>query len=248
LKNDNLIYGIRPVMEAIHSGKDIDKLFIQNGLKGELFFELWKEVKERKIPFQYVPPEKLNRLTNNNHQGIVAFLSFVTYQRLDDILPEVFESGKVPLVIVLDRITDVRNLGAIARTAECAGADAIVVPEKGSAQMNADAVKTSAGALHHIPVCREPNLKFTLDVLKEYGFQVVAATEKADKLYYSADYSLPTALLLGSEEDGISHEYLKKADLQVKIPLLGEIASLNVSVAAGILLYEVVKQRSNLSK
>ncbi|MCK9618731.1 MAG: 23S rRNA (guanosine(2251)-2'-O)-methyltransferase RlmB [Lentimicrobiaceae bacterium] len=235
-------------MEAIHSGKDIDKLFIQNGLKGELFFELWKEVKERKIPFQYVPPEKLNRLTNNNHQGIVAFLSFVTYQRLDDILPEVFESGKVPLVIVLDRITDVRNLGAIARTAECAGADAIVVPEKGSAQMNADAVKTSAGALHHIPVCREPNLKFTLDVLKEYGFQVVAATEKADKLYYSADYSLPTALLLGSEEDGISHEYLKKADLQVKIPLLGEIASLNVSVAAGILLYEVVKQRSNLSK
>lgn len=248
MKNDNLIYGIRPVMEAIHSGKDIDKLFIQNGLKGELFFELWKEVKERKIPFQYVPPEKLNRLTNNNHQGIVAFLSFVTYQRLDDILPEVFESGKVPLVIVLDRITDVRNLGAIARTAECAGADAIVVPEKGSAQMNADAVKTSAGALHHIPVCREPNLKFTLDVLKEYGFQVVAATEKADKLYYSADYSLPTALLLGSEEDGISHEYLKKADLQVKIPLLGEIASLNVSVAAGILLYEVVKQRSNLSK
>lgn len=248
MKNDNLIYGIRPVMEAIHSGKDIDKLFIQNGLKGELFFELWKEVRDRKIPFQYVPLEKLNRLTNNNHQGIVAFLSFVTYQRLDDILPEVFESGKVPLVIVLDRITDVRNLGAIARTAECAGADAIVVPEKGSAQMNADAVKTSAGALHHIPVCREPNLKFTLDVLKEYGFQVVAATEKADKLYYSADYSLPTALLLGSEEDGISHEYLKKADLQVKIPLLGEIASLNVSVAAGILLYEVVKQRSNLSK
>jgi len=238
-----LLFGIRPVIEAITSGKEIDKIFIQTGLSGELSGELRKLIHELKLPFQYVPAEKLNRLTSRNHQGIIAYLSLVTYQNIENILPSVFEQGKNPLVLVLDRITDVRNFGAISRSAECAGVDAIIIPARGAAQINGDAIKTSAGALHKIPVCRSENLKQTIEFLKESGLQVVACTEKTGVLYHTADFSLPTALVMGSEEDGISEENLRLADLQIKIPVLGEIQSLNVSVAAGIVLYEAVRQR-----
>jgi len=239
-----LLFGTRPIIEAINSGKEIDRVFIQNGLAGENFQELKKLIHQCQIPFQYVPTEKLNRLTNKNHQGVLAYLSSVTYQNVENILPSVFEKGKVPLVLILDRITDVRNFGAIARSAECAGADAIIIPSKGAAQINGDAIKTSAGALHKIPVCRSENLKLTIDFLKNSGLQIVSCTEKSKSLYYEADFSLPTAIIVGSEEDGISEEYLKRSDTRIKIPLTGEIESLNVSVATGIVLFEAVKQRS----
>jgi len=239
-----LIFGLRPIMEAIREGKEIDKLFIQNGLIGEIFGELRQLIKEYNIPFQYVPLEKLNRLTRKNHQGVAAFISALTYQSIENILPAVFEQGKVPLVLVLDRITDVRNFGAIARSAECTGVDAIIIPLKGAAQVNGDAIKSSAGALHKIPVCRSENLKNTLDYLKNSGLSIVACTEKTDDFYFKADLTLPLAIIMGSEEDGISPEYLKRCDAKVKIPLMGEIGSLNVSVAAGVILCEAVRQRT----
>lgn len=243
--NSNLIFGTRAVIEAISSGKEIDKVFIQDRLRNELISELKKLVQDHQVPYQYVPVEKLNRLTPKNHQGVVAYISSVTYQKIEDILPTLFEEGKVPLLIILDRITDVRNFGAIARTAECAGANAIIIPSRGAAQVNGDAIKTSAGALHKIPVCREENLKHTIEYLKDSGVQVVACTEKTDSYYYGVDLTSPTALIMGSEEDGISGEYLRRADHRAKIPLMGEIGSLNVSVAAGIILYEAVRQRLN---
>jgi 23S rRNA (guanosine2251-2'-O)-methyltransferase len=239
----NIIFGTRAVIEAITSGKEIDKVFVQDRLKNDLTNELRKLIVDHKIPYQFVPVEKLNRLTPKNHQGVVAYLSTITYYKVEDILPMVFEKGKVPLFVILDRITDVRNFGAIARSAECAGVDAIIIPSRGAAQVNGDAVKTSAGALHKIPVCREENLKLTLDYLKDSGVQIVACTEKTDSYYYDIDLNAPTAILMGSEEDGISGEYLKRSDHKAKIPLLGEIGSLNVSVAAGIMLYEAVRQR-----
>jgi len=242
-QSENLIFGLRPVIEAVKAGKDIDKLFIQNGLKNELFGEMMSLLKKHNIVYQYVPIEKLNRLTNKNHQGVVGYISTIEYNRIDKVLPMVFETGKTPLVLILDRITDVRNFGAIARTAECAGVDAIVIPMRGAAQINADAIKTSTGALHTIPVCREENLKDVIDYLRESGLQVIACTEKTDDNYYAIDFTLPCAIIMGSEEDGISPEYLKKSDSKAKIPLLGEISSLNVSVATGIILYEAVKQR-----
>lgn len=240
------VFGIRAVIEAVNSGKELDKLFIQKGLRGELFFELNQLIKKLEIPFQFVPPEKLNRLSlNKNHQGVIAILSTITYQHIDNILPTIFETGKTPLLLLLDRITDVRNFGAICRTAECSGVDAVIIPSRGAAQINADAIKTSAGALHKIPVCREDNLKATLEFLKESGLQIVSCTEKADSFYYQIDYTLPTVIIMGSEEDGISGEYLKRSDVKAKIPLMGEIGSLNVSVATGIILFEAIKQRLN---
>ena len=240
---NELIFGIRAIIEAIKSGKEIDKIFIQNGLSGELAGELKGLIKKHKIVFQYVPVEKLNRLTRKNHQGVVCFVSPVAFHSIENILPSIFEKGKVPLLIILDRITDVRNFGAIARTAECGGADAIIIPSRGSAQVNADAVKTSAGALYKIPICKEHNLKDTIEYLKDSGVQIVACTEKASELYFNADLTIPTAIMLGSEEDGISEEYLKRANMNIKIPLSGTIESLNVSVANGIILFEAVRQR-----
>jgi len=244
-ENDNLIFGLRPIIEALKAGKEIDKLFVQNGLKNELFSELMSLLKKHNVVYQYVPLEKLNRLTQKNHQGVVGYISSIEYNKIEKILPLVFEAGKTPLILILDRITDVRNFGAIARTAECAGVDAIVIPARGAAQINADAIKTSTGALHKIPVCREENLKDVIDYLRESGLQVIACTEKTEEMYYQADYTLPVAIIMGSEEDGISPEYLKRSDTHAKIPLLGEIGSLNVSVATGIILYEAVKQRLN---
>ncbi|MGB3946558.1 MAG: 23S rRNA (guanosine(2251)-2'-O)-methyltransferase RlmB [Bacteroidia bacterium] len=242
-EEDSLIFGIRPIIEAVKSGKEIDRLFVQSGLKNELYNELMAVLKHHNISFQYVPVEKLNRLTTKNHQGVVGFLSSITYHKLQDVVPTIFESGKVPLILILDRITDVRNFGAIARTAECSGVQAIVIPAHGAAQINADAMKTSAGALNKIPVCREQSLKVVIDFLKECGLQIVSCTEKASDYYFQVDFTVPTAIILGSEENGISNEFLQKSDAKAKIPMMGEIGSLNVSVAAGIILYEAVSQR-----
>ncbi len=242
-EEESLIFGLRAIIETIKAGKEVDKLFVQSGLKSELYSELMSLLKEKNIAFQYVPIEKLNRLTSKNHQGVVGYISSITYHKIKNILPEIIEKGKAPLLLILDRITDVRNFGAIVRTAECSGVDAIIIPSYGAAQINADAIKTSAGALLKVPVCREENLKSVIDFLKECGVQIVACTEKTTDYYFQIDFTVPTAIIMGSEEDGILNEYLQKSDAKAKIPLLGGIASLNVSVATGIILYEAVSQR-----
>ena len=243
MEKDTMVYGVRPIIEALQAGKEIEKVLVVTGLKSELFPEMRKLLNEKDIPMQYVPIEKLNRVTRQNHQGVIAFVSPIVYEDYEQIVPALFDIGRNPLVLILDRITDVRNFGAIARTAECAGVDAIIVPSRGSALMGADAVKTSAGALFKIPVCRSVNLKDTIDYMKACGLQIVAATEKATDFHFQIDLTLPTAIMLGSEEDGVSPEYLKRCDQRVRIPMVGEIESLNVSVAAGIILFEAVKQR-----
>ncbi|MBU8891253.1 MAG: 23S rRNA (guanosine(2251)-2'-O)-methyltransferase RlmB [Bacteroidales bacterium] len=244
-QSKDFIFGIRAVIEAIKSGKQIDKLMIRSGLKGELIFELMAVIKELQIPFQYVPNERINRVTMKNHQGVLAFISPIEFQNIENILPSLFEAGKNPLFVILDKVTDVRNFGAITRTAECAGVNTIIIPEKGSAQISGDAVKTSAGALLKIPVCRVKNLSETIKFLQQSGIQIIAATEKAEDFYYKVDFSIPTAILMGAEDKGVDMEYLRIADKMVKIPVLGEIDSLNVSVAASIMIYEAVKQRIN---
>ncbi|MCL2681868.1 MAG: 23S rRNA (guanosine(2251)-2'-O)-methyltransferase RlmB [Bacteroidales bacterium] len=244
MKKTNLIYGIRPIIEAINAGKEIDKLFIQAGLKGELYKELNELINRNRIPTQFVPIEKINKLAPNNNQGVVGFLSSVSYQSLENVIMLAFEEGRAPLVLILDRITDVRNFGAVVRTAECAGIDAVIIPSKGAAQINEDAIKTSAGALHTMNICREENLKTTINFLKASGLQVIAATEKARIKYTDVDFTKPTAIIMGSEEDGVSNEYLKLCDQHLAIPLLGNIQSLNVSVACGVMLYEAVRQRT----
>lgn len=243
MNTEHLIYGTRAVIEALQSGKAIEKILLQKGLSNELYHQLRKAIQGTTIPLQFVPSEKLQRISNKNHQGVIAYLTEITYYQTEDLLSEVFENGKTPLILVLDRVTDVRNFGAIARSAECAGVDFIIIPTRGAAQINGDAIKTSAGALHQIKVCREENLKNTIDYLKESGLQIVACHEKTNDLYFNADLAKPTALIMGSEENGISGEYLKRSDIQVKIPMTGNTASLNVSVATGIILFEAVKQR-----
>ena len=242
-EKSQLIFGIRPLIEALNTGKEIEKVFVQVGLKGENFSELKHLLNKSGIPLQYVPLEKLNRITTKNHQGIIAFAAPITFRNIEEIIPEIYEQGKQPFIIILDRITDVRNFGAIVRTAECAGVHAIVIPSRGSALINADALKTSAGALFKVPVCRAENLKTTIEFLKESGLSIVACTEKTDEIYHKINYNQPVAIIMGSEEDGISGEYLKRSDYKAKIPLMGSINSLNVSVAAGIILFEAVKQR-----
>lgn len=235
-----MVFGTQAVLETLRAGKEIDKLFVQRELGNN---ELVKLAEERGVPISKVPVEKLDRLTRKNHQGVICFISAINYASLHNVLSSVFEQGKVPLVLILDRITDVRNFGAIARTVECAGAQAIVVPLKGAAEINSDAMKTSSGALNFIPVCREASLNETVRYLQESGIQVVACTEKTDKTIYEIDFTIPTALVMGSEEDGISLDILRKADQLAKIPLSGQIGSLNVSVATGIALYEAIRQR-----
>jgi 23S rRNA (guanosine2251-2'-O)-methyltransferase len=230
-------------MEALKSGKEIEKVLIQTGLRGEGFQQLHALMREMEIPVQFVPLEKLNRMSRQNHQGVIAMISEISYQKIESIIPFVYEQGKVPLVLMLDRITDVRNLGAIARTAECSAVDAILLPEKGSAQINQDAIKTSAGALYKVPVCRYNSIKELITFLKNSGLKIVAATEKADSFYTDVDMTQPLALILGSEESGISEELLKAADELIQIPILGEIQSLNVSVATGVIIYEILRQR-----
>lgn len=243
-KSNQLVFGIRAVMEAVESGKELESLYIQKGLTGDLLKELRRLIDKHQLKYQYVPVEKLNRLTTKNHQGVVAFISPISFHQIEDLIPFVFENGETPLFLVLDRITDVRNFGAIARTAECAGVHGIVVPMKESAAINADALKTSAGALFKIPVCRVHSLKKTVEYMQESGLQVIACSEKNDESLYSADFTIPTAIVMGSEEDGISNEVMRVVDRFAKIPLQGEIESLNVSVAAGVVLYEAVRQRT----
>ncbi len=242
-----LIFGIRPVIEALQSGKEIERVFIQKGLTGGTFKELMPLLKEYKIPYQVVPKEKLNRITRKNHQGILAIISPITFYAIEQIVPALYEQGKTPFILVLDKVTDVRNFGAILRTAHSAGVNAVLIPDKNSAQLNSDTVKSSAGAIYKIPVCRVSNLKETLIFLKNSGLKIIAVTEKAPVYYYNEEFTEPIALIMGSESVGISPVYLKLSDKHVKIPMLGEIASLNVSVAAGILLYEVVRQRNTNS-
>jgi 23S rRNA (guanosine2251-2'-O)-methyltransferase len=242
-KQGNLIFGTRAVMEAIHAGKDVDRIFLQKNLRNDLTKELILLARDHHIPVSQVPQEKLDRLTKKNHQGTLCFLSAVSYASFDHIISETFSKGEAPFLVILDRVTDVRNFGAIVRSADGAGVHAIIIPSKGNAPTNPDAIKTSAGALHHVPVCREDNLKQAITFLKDSGIKIVACTEKAEKFYYDENLKDPVALLLGSEEDGISPEYLRMCDSQVKIPMLGKIASLNVSVSAGLLLYETVRQR-----
>lgn len=245
-KEEDFIFGIHPVAEALKAGKEIDRLLLQKNINGEQFQDILRLARERHIPVQMVPDAKLNSIVRGNHQGIIAFILPISFAKLENVLMQCFESGKIPLIIVLDQITDVRNFGAIARTAECAGATAIIVPEKGSARIGADAVKASAGALLEIPVCRVRNLDGTIKYLQDSGLRVFSCTEKCEKRYSSADYSIPTAIILGSEEFGISVDLLKRSDEWIKIPMAGNISSLNVSVAAGIVLFEVLRQRQSI--
>ena len=243
IEKKEMIFGVRAVIEAIQAGKEIDRILIKRDIQSDLSKELFAVVKGTMIPVQRVPVERINRITRKNHQGVVAFISSITYQKTEDIVPMLFEQGKNPLLIMLDGITDVRNFGAIARTCECAGVDAIVIPSKNSVSANADAIKTSAGALYKLPVCREQNLTQTIKFLKDSGFKIVAATEKGDYDYTKANYNDPVCIIMGAEDTGVPYEHLALCDEWIKIPMLGTIESLNVSVAAGILIYEAVKQR-----
>lgn len=244
VQDKDFIFGTRAVMEAIHAGKEIDKILVEKESDNELIKELLHLAKSERIPVVRVPEAKLNRITRKNHQGVVAHMSAIEYASLDNVVDECYSKGVAPLILVLDRITDVRNFGAIARTAECAGVHAIVIPEKGSAQINSDAVKTSAGALNHLPVARVKNLYYIVKDLKKMGLNVVAVTEKTDKLMYETDFTSPTVLVLGSEEDGISPELMGLSDESIKIPMAGNIESLNVSVSAGVVIYEAIRQRN----
>ena len=242
-EKNEMIFGARAVIEAIQAGTEIDKVLIKKDIQSDLSKELLAALKDTFIPVQRVPVERINRITKKNHQGVIAFISPITYQRTEDIVPFLFEQGKNPLLIMLDGLTDVRNFGAIARTCECAGVDAIIIPNKNSVSVNADAIKTSAGALHTLPVCREANLRNTIKFLKDSGFKIIAATEKGDYDYTKADYEGPTCIIMGAEDTGVSYDNLALCDEWVKIPMLGTIESLNVSVAAGVLIYEAIKQR-----
>lgn len=243
-ETNQMVFGIRAVMEAIDSGKEIESLFVQRGLSGPLFAEFKALVKEQNLAFQQVPIEKLNRITRKNHQGVIAVISPITYQDIEDLLPTIYEKGETPLLLMLDGVTDVRNMGAIARTAECAGVHAIIVPKKGSAEINPDAIKTSAGALYKIPVCRQDSLGRVAKFLIDSGVQLVVSTEKTKESIYDVDYTTPSCIIMGAEDVGVSDDLIRIADKLAKIPMFGEIESLNVSVSAAVVLYEAVRQRN----
>ncbi|MEX2484578.1 MAG: 23S rRNA (guanosine(2251)-2'-O)-methyltransferase RlmB [Brumimicrobium sp.] len=239
---EDLIFGVRAVIEAVEARKEINKIMIQRGMDKALFKELKEALANKKYTLQFVPLEKINRLTTKNHQGVVAFISPVVYHEIENVLNDVFEAGDIPNVLVLDRITDVRNFGAIARTAECAGVHAIVIPDRNSALITSDSIKTSAGALHKIPVCKTKDLVETVEYLKNAGLRVVACTEKTNDFVFDVTLSGPTTIILGSEEDGISQELLNLSHQRAKIPLLGTIGSYNVGVSTGVILYEKMRQ------
>ena len=244
MKENEMIFGIRAIIEAIESDKEIDKIILKKDLQSELSHELFEVLRSHPlIQVQRVPLERINKYTRKNHQGAIAFISSTHYQRVEDLVQNIFEEGKDPFFIILDGVTDVRNFGAIARTCECAGVDAIVIPFRGSVSVGADAIKTSAGALHTLPVCKEKNLVQTVKYLKASGVRVVAATEKGDKVYTDTDLTGPLAIVMGSEDTGVSPEIIRLCDDLVKIPINGKISSLNVSVAAGVMIYESIRQR-----
>ncbi|SKC71783.1 23S rRNA (guanosine2251-2'-O)-methyltransferase [Ohtaekwangia koreensis] len=238
-----MIYGTRAVMEAIVAGKEIEKVMIQSGLSNDLIKELIMTARNNNVPVSFVPMEKLKRMSSKNHQGVICLLASISFASLDNLIDRAYSEGREPFFLLLDRITDVRNFGAIARTAECAGLDGIVIAEKGNAPITSDAMKTSAGALNHLPICREKDLKKTLQLLRDNGIRVVACTEKASQNLYEVNLSGPIALIMGSEEDGIADALIRDADELAKIPMRGKIGSLNVSVAAGVAIYEVVRQK-----
>lgn len=245
IDKSQVVFGIRAVIEAIESGKQVDKVLMKKDLGGELARELLSVTREYNVPVQRVPVERINKVTRKNHQGVIAFMAAVDYYHVDDIVPALYDEGINPLVVVLDGVTDVRNFGAIARTCECAGVNCIVIPERNSVSVNADAVKTSAGALNYLPVCRECNLVKAVQYLRDSGFKVMGASEKTDLNYTKVDFTGPVAIVLGAEDTGISTDVLKLCDTLVAIPEFGQINSLNVSVAGGIMIYEVVRQRLN---
>lgn len=237
------LFGVRPVMEAVEAGKSVDKVFLKKGIEGDNARELMDLLRRHKIPYLFVPLEKLNRITRKNHQGVIAMMTPVETASLDAIIPELFEKGEVPLLIALDGVTDVRNFGAIARSAECLGAHALVIPYRGSAPLSADAIKTSAGALMRVPVCKVDDLGRALKFISESGIRLIGFSEKGQKTIAESDLNGPVALVMGSEEDGIARENMKLLDELVRIPMSGETSSLNVSVSAGIGLYEAYRQR-----
>lgn len=245
MKQNKLIYGTHSLLEALDAGKDIDKIFIRRGLKTDETQRIIALARERIIPVQQVPVEKLDRLTQKNHQGIVAFLAEIEYTQLEQLIPMIYEEGRMPFFVVLDGVTDVRNFGAIARTAECAGVDAIIIPDKGSVSVTGDAIKTSAGALHRLPVCRVDSISRSIRLLQENGIKVVTASEKASKVYTDEALVPPLAIVMGSEEFGPSDDTIRLSDTLTRIPQVGAIGSLNVSVAAGIMIYEVLRQSSS---
>lgn len=237
------IYGIRAVMEAINAGQPINKIFVQKGLKGELYKELESTVRKNGLSLSYVPVEKLNRLTRNNHQGVVAQISPVQFHQFEELVEQVLSKEQLPLFLMLDGVSDVRNFGAIIRTAECSGVHGIIIPKNGAAPITDDTVKTSAGAAFNVPIAKVDHLKDAIFYLQSSGIVVTGATEKADDEIYGVDFNRPTAIIMGSEEKGISPSTLNIIDHQAKLPLMGKIGSLNVSVACGVFLYEVVRQR-----
>ena len=240
---DEMVFGIQSVIETLKSDQQIDKLYMEKGLSNP---DIQNLAFQNRVTIQRVPVERLDRLTRKNHQGVVCLIAQVQYVKLSNVIADVYERGEIPFFLLLDRITDVRNFGAIARTAECTGIQCIVIPGRGAAAINSDAMKTSSGALNHISVCREPELTETVKYLQESGIQVIACTEKSARDLYerTTDLTGPLAIIMGSEEDGISPELLRMVDNHVKIPLLGAVGSLNVSVATGVVLYEAVRQRS----
>lgn len=243
MENSTQIFGIRAVIEAINADKAIDKVFIQKGLRGELSHELESLIKEEEINTSYVPVEKLNRLTKNNHQGVVAQISPIEFYELDNLVLQVMESGKTPLFLILDQLSDVRNFGAIIRTAECTGVDGIIIQKSGSAPVNGDTIKTSAGAVFKVPICKVDHIKDAMFHFQASGIKVIAATEKTDNTLYDVSFKEPCAIIMGSEGRGINPSVLKLVDAKAKLPLLGDIESLNVSVACGAFLYEAIRQR-----
>jgi 23S rRNA (guanosine2251-2'-O)-methyltransferase len=242
MEKTEMIYGTRAVIEAMLAGKDIDKVMVQAGLNNDLVKELLAVARNNNVPVVFIPAEKLKRMSTRNHQGVLCVLSAVPFASVDNLIFKAYQEGREPFFLILDRITDVRNFGAIARTAECAGVDGIIIAEKGNAPLTGDAMKTSAGALNHVPVCREKDMKQTIQLLHDNGIRVVACTEKTETSIYAINLTGPIALILGSEEDGISESFLRSADDLARIPLKGKIGSLNVSVAAGVALYEVLRQ------
>ena len=243
MEKSDYIFGIRPVLEAIEAGESIDKILMKRDFTGDLAREVLAKAREYDIPVQRVPNEKLNRITMKNHQGVIAIMCPVRYHNLDNIVAGLYEEGKNPTGIILDGVTDARNFGAIARSAECAGADFILIPERGSASVTSDSVRASAGALFHIPVCRVKSLTEAVERLQQNGYKVVGASEKSALNYTDIDYKVPVAIVMGAEDTGISNEVLRKCDELAAIPIKGNIGSLNVGVACGVMLYEIVRQR-----
>ena len=243
MKNNDIVFGTRPVLEAINSGKTLEKLFIQKNLKKEILEKIKSKLSNKKINISYVPKEKLNRITKKNHQGIICYISPISYQPIEEIIQRVFEKVKDPFVIILDRITDTRNFGAISRVADASGVDAIIIPEKESAIITSDSIKTSAGAINYIPICKVKSLRSTANFLKESGLKLVSCTEKGDKKFYDADLTSPCCIILGSEKDGISNSLMDISDERLNIPMKGNVESLNVSSSASVILFEVVRQR-----